>query len=220
MVTRKCGCNRSQKTMQCCQKIQILCEEICEKELNCVVHRCNQKCHLWKCNDCEVMVEHKCYCGKDRKEMTCTPENNQSLKYSCGKPCHHQLSCKNHKCKESCHAGECGDCNLSPEFVTSCPCGNTPLLSGERKSCSDLIPLCNSICNKPLKCGPTNKPHKCAMKCHSGSCGPCNKETAVKCRCGNMDQMIKCRQLQTRADDARCKKRCKLVVSRERTSYC
>lgn len=30
----------------------------------------------------------------------------------------------------------------------------------------------------------------------------------VKCRCGHMDQMIKCRQLSTRADDARCKKRC------------
>lgn len=45
-------------------------------------------------------------------------------------------------------------------------------------------------------------------KCHDGDCPPCNKQTSVKCRCGNMDQMMKCVDLSTRADDARCKKRC------------
>ena len=63
-------------------------------------------------------------------------------------------------------------------------------------------------CGKTLRCGKASHPHHCTNKCHVGNCPPCNKQTAVKCRCGHMDQMIKCRQLSTRADDARCKKRC------------
>lgn len=76
------------------------------------------------------------------------------------------------------------------------------------QNCTDTVPSCQSVCGKPLKCGQPNLPHQCQSKCHPGACPPCNKETAVKCRCGQMEQMVKCRNLLTRADDARCKKRC------------
>ena len=62
--------------------------------------------------------------------------------------------------------------------------------------CTDLVP---------------GNPHLCQMDCHSGSCPPCPQTTMVKCRCGNMDREIACQDLTTRADDARCEKKCTKV---------
>jgi len=62
--------------------------------------------------------------------------------------------------------------------------------------CTDLVP---------------GNPHLCQMDCHSGSCSPCPQTTMVKCRCGNMDREIACQDLTTRADDARCEKKCTKV---------
>lgn len=66
------------------------------------------------------------------------------------------LECGHHECDMVCHAGDCKTCETLPEVVTSCPCGATPLtdLSTEiRTSCTDPIPTCGQICNKPLGCG-------------------------------------------------------------------
>lgn len=207
-VRRECGCGKSSKTMQCCLKEPIECEEICQKLLNCELHACLEKCHEGKCKPCEHKVDQKCHCGKHERQVTCTRDSHEKKTYSCGKPCGKDLACGNHKCKDCCHSGECRPCKTSPEQATSCPCGKMPIVLEQRKSCLDPIPLCNGICNKTLRCGKAAHPHHCTSKCHLGNCPPCNKQTAVKCRCGHMDQMIKCRQLSTRADDARCKKRC------------
>lgn len=208
MVTRQCGCGRTKKTMQCCQKDEPLCSEVCDKVLACGVHRCTLICHTGDCERCEDQVEHRCHCGKDKKQVPCVAENNKDTRYSCKKMCNKHLSCKNHKCKRVCHPGDCGDCLLLPENVTSCPCGKTPIPIGSRKVCTDPVPLCDSVCKRPLSCGQPSNPHTCPSKCHSNNCPPCTKETAVRCRCGHMEQMVKCRQLLTRSDDARCKKRC------------
>lgn len=208
MVTRECGCGRTKKTMQCCQKDDTVCTEVCDKVLACGVHRCTLVCHAGDCERCEEQVEHRCHCGKDKRLVACVPENHAQTRYSCKKMCNKHLSCKNHKCKRVCHPDDCGDCLLLPENVTSCPCGKTPLPLGSRKVCTDPVPLCESTCKRPLPCGQPSNPHTCPSKCHSGNCPPCTKETAVRCRCGHMEQMVKCRQLLTRSDDARCKKRC------------
>lgn len=53
-----------------------------------------------------------------------------------------------------------------------------------------------------------DNPHTCKGKCHQGDCSVCELTTDVKCRCGNMDREIACKDLTSKADDARCEKRC------------
>uniref|UniRef100_A0A0K8V596 Protein shuttle craft n=1 Tax=Bactrocera latifrons TaxID=174628 RepID=A0A0K8V596_BACLA len=207
-VKRECGCGKTTKTMQCCLKEPIECESICGKQLNCEVHKCPAKCHDGKCAPCAEKVDQQCHCTKQERQVACTRDSHDKHNYSCGKQCGKDLVCGNHKCKDCCHPGECRTCKLSPEVVTSCPCGKMPIVTGQRMSCLDAIPVCEGVCGKTLRCGKPAHPHHCTSKCHLGNCPPCNKQTAVKCRCGHMDQLIKCRQLSTRADDARCKKRC------------
>ncbi|TDG41920.1 hypothetical protein AWZ03_011656 [Drosophila navojoa] len=207
-VTRSCGCGRTSKIMQCAMKQPLQCDAICDKLLNCGEHRCQQPCHAGKCEACAEQVQQNCHCGKQQREVLCTRETQDKRSYSCKECCGKPLPCGNHKCKDSCHAGACRPCKLSPTQITSCPCGKLPVPASQRSSCLDPVPTCEGTCNKTLRCGKPAHPHQCASKCHLGQCPPCPKQTAVKCRCGHMDQMIKCRQLSTRADDARCKRRC------------
>uniref|UniRef100_A0A1B0CN35 Putative transcription factor nf-x1 n=1 Tax=Lutzomyia longipalpis TaxID=7200 RepID=A0A1B0CN35_LUTLO len=205
-VERSCGCGKETRTLQCHQVVKILCGAVCEKTLTCGVHKCKEICHADACPECEETREHECYCGKHRKNVICSRENNDVTQYECGEICGRDLTCGNHKCQDPCHAGECAECKLSPNVVKTCPCGKKPMI--ERKTCTDFIPLCGQICSKRLKCGTPGNPHLCAAKCHQGACPQCPKSTATKCRCGHMEEMIKCRKLTTRADDARCRRRC------------
>lgn len=207
-VTRNCGCGATTKTMICSQEEAITCDGLCDKMRNCGLHRCAKKCHTGTCDPCDEKLEHDCYCGRETKTVACTAENLEAMKFSCPSPCEKELDCKNHKCLRLCHPEECRPCDLKPDRIKSCPCGKRPVLASERKTCLDEIPLCEAVCNKILSCGAPSSPHRCISKCHLGACPPCQKSTAVKCRCGQMDQMVKCKQLTTRADDARCKKKC------------
>ncbi|XP_062123975.1 protein shuttle craft isoform X1 [Drosophila sulfurigaster albostrigata] len=207
-VSRSCGCGRTSKLMQCSMKQPLQCESICDKLLNCGEHRCQQLCHAGKCENCAEKVQQHCHCGKQQRGVMCTKESQDRRSYSCKECCGKPLPCGNHKCKDSCHAGACRPCKLSPIQITTCPCGKLPVAVEQRASCLDPVPTCDSMCGKTLRCGKPAHPHQCTSKCHLGQCPPCPKQTAVKCRCGHMDQMIKCRQLSTRADDARCKRRC------------
>ncbi|KAM8715561.1 hypothetical protein ACLKA7_002588 [Drosophila subpalustris] len=207
-VSRSCGCGRTNKLMQCAMKQPLQCEAVCDKLLNCGEHRCQQTCHAGKCEPCGEQVQQNCHCSKQQRDVPCTRESQDRRSYSCKECCGKPLPCGNHKCKDSCHAGACRPCKLSPTQITSCPCGKLPVAAEQRSSCLDPVPTCEGVCGKTLRCGKPAHPHQCTSKCHLGQCPPCTKQTAVKCRCGHMDQMIKCRQLSTRADDARCKRRC------------
>lgn len=55
----------------------------------------------------------------------------------------------------------------------------------------------------------TGNPHICKAPCHVDECPDCDLNTDVKCRCDNMDREIACKDLTSKADDARCEKRCK-----------
>lgn len=138
--------------------------------------------------------------------MVCCVTNSSSKQYSCSKVCDRKLSCSNHNCLLVCHEGDCKSCQLSLEFIKTCPCGKTDLMEGQRTSCLDEIPTCKSNCSKPLKCGPLSAPHVCQTKCHSGGC-VCKKTTLVKCRCGRIEENIPCKKL-TKDNDLRCKKKC------------
>uniref|UniRef100_A0A182PVX0 R3H domain-containing protein n=1 Tax=Anopheles epiroticus TaxID=199890 RepID=A0A182PVX0_9DIPT len=207
-VQRKCGCGRLEKLVQCCQKEELLCEAVCDKPLNCGLHRCEKQCHGGSCNTCTELVQHNCHCGKGERMVVCTGENLAVTRYGCGKPCDLPLGCGNHQCKRLCHAGACDPCADAPERVLSCPCGREAIEPGSRSTCLDPIPTCSGTCGRKLTCGPPGANHCCEAACHRGDCPPCKKTTTVKCRCGSMDQPMKCKELTTRADDARCKKRC------------
>lgn len=160
-VTRKCGCGRSERMMQCCQKDDLECNAQCDKDLNCEVHRCERRCHHGECGDCEKEIQHACYCGRDKKPLPCTKKNNASLKYSCAEVCDKRLKCGNHRCQRLCHDGDCEGCKLLPDAVKTCPCGKMTLTDGQRTSCTDPIPLCTGNCRKPLRCGQPAHPHVC-----------------------------------------------------------
>lgn len=189
-VTRQCGCGGTSKTMICCQEEAITCEGHCDKLRNCGLHRCGQRCHVGECEPCGEQLEHECHCGRTQRKVDCTAENLAEMKFACESSCEKELNCGNHKCQRLCHSDECRECELTPDRIRACPCGKKPILAGERKTCLDEIPLCESVCNKILSCGAPSSPHRCIAKCHLGACPPCQKSTAVKCRCGQMDQMV------------------------------
>ncbi|ETN66754.1 shuttle craft [Anopheles darlingi] len=207
-VQRKCGCGRVEKSMQCSLKEDLVCEATCDKPLNCGLHRCDKRCHPGACEECKERVQHRCYCERNERSVACTEENRLVVRYGCEESCSKVLGCGNHQCQRLCHGGNCEPCADAPEHVLSCPCGRQPVEPGSRTSCLDPIPTCTAICGRKLKCGPPGANHGCEATCHKGNCPPCKKSTTVKCRCGNMDQPMKCKELTTRADDARCKKRC------------
>ncbi|XP_058059889.1 protein shuttle craft [Anopheles bellator] len=207
-VQRRCGCGRLEKSMQCSLKDALVCGALCDKPLNCGAHKCDKRCHPEDCEKCPEQVQHQCHCGKNERKVACTEENLLTVWYGCEELCSKTLSCGNHQCRRLCHEGKCDPCADAPERVLSCPCGREALEPGSRTSCLDPIPTCTGICGRKLKCGPPGANHGCEVQCHAGDCPPCKKSTMVKCRCGNMDQPMKCKELTTRADDARCKKRC------------
>ncbi|XP_011297749.1 protein shuttle craft [Fopius arisanus] len=204
-VTRCCGCGRTSQSLKCSSDVLVTCEEICGKFLNCGVHQCERKCHHEPCGDCQRKVHQVCYCGKVKREVECV--KGTPGVFCCEESCGKMLECGNHQCKEKCHPDACGPCPLKPDLVTHCCCGQTPL-TAPRTSCLSPVPTCSKICSKPLRCGQPSNPHICTSPCHPDTCPPCSLSTWVKCRCGNMDREIPCSDLKTKADDARCEKKC------------
>ena len=101
---------------------------------------------------------------------------------------------------------EAAPCPFSPAKITHCPCGrnaiappdsdSSALLSGEypfppRRSCTERVPTCESVCGKAHNlCG-----HVCFTKCHVGPCPPCPVALVRPCRCGLTTREIKCFEL-------------------------
>lgn len=208
-VNRSCGCGKKLQVVKCGSDQPLLCGAECGKKLSCGVHYCTNKCHTGNCSECQEKVVQECYCGKVVHEVPCTQESSASKYFPCDGVCEKKLSCGNHICSLKCHPGPCPGCELSPDKVTHCACGKKSLTDEQmRSSCLDAIPTCEQKCDKKLPCGQPSNPHLCQMDCHIGPCPPCPLATMVKCRCGNMDREVVCQDLTTKADDARCEKKC------------
>ncbi|KAL3282485.1 hypothetical protein HHI36_005668 [Cryptolaemus montrouzieri] len=207
LINKLCGCGRTEQQVKCSSDIEIVCLNNCEKILECGLHKCDQKCHAGDCKPCEEILKQTCFCGKEDREVACTLEFQGKNNFSCQKPCDKLLSCGNHKCIDVCHEGTCTPCRKDISVIKTCFCGKT-LLQIARISCLDPVPSCGLLCHKTLKCGPTNAPHICKSLCHDGDCPSCDLTTVLKCRCGFMDKEIPCGKLTTKADDARCEKKC------------
>lgn len=212
-VLATCPCTKEKTRIKCGE--EFTCENVCDRSLNCGLHRCQDICHQGPCYDCLKVVNQVCHCGKSVREVVCSVESAGVTQYNCEQMCEKSRDCEQHQCSELCHPGPCSPCLLTPSRVTTCPCGQTPLEKlyerdgvAPRKSCLDPVPTCGMTCSSQLPCGPPASPHTCSARCHTGPCPTCAESTLVRCRCGSMDKEIPCSQLTGRPDDARCEKRC------------
>lgn len=179
----------------------------------CGEHFCDKPCHEGLCGACEIRVEARCYCGQVEKKILCCDRNDEKESkrlhknetgeeilekwiglFECGNICYRHFDCGKHQCEQTCHVqgAKPTHCPRSPDLVTHCGCGKTPLkdmTDKVRTSCEDRIPSCDEPCLKPLACG-----HPCQQICHSGDCLPCTKTVPISCRCGKTSLTTICHQ--------------------------
>jgi transcriptional repressor NF-X1 len=196
-----CPCGKSITTRRCSEqgKDARSCGQQCGRPLSCGRHECPQTCHEGACEPCSVLFEARCFCGRLEEGLQCWQVeppgkiNVEAGVFSCEMQCPKMLPCGNHMCGNKCHPGACGDCELSPSVVRTCPCGKKNLAElqdagSERQSCTDPIPTCQQMCGKFVTC----KKHPCRSPCHSGPCPPCDVVVDQKCQCGASTRRAVC----------------------------
>lgn len=207
---RSCPCGKKIITTRCSDRTSVVtCGQPCGKLLQCCRHRCDKICHVGPCDPCQVLVTASCFCKKREEVVLC---GDMAIKgevkaengvFSCNSTCGKLLGCRNHVCSETCHPGDCPDCNLMPGRVKSCHCGKTSLQQ-ERKSCLDPISTCTKVCGKTLLCGI----HQCQETCHAGKCPPCVVLVTQKCRCGSTSRIVECCKTTAENEKFTCDKPC------------
>lgn len=213
MVTVKCDCGKVRKSVRCSTKIKFTCNQVCDKKLNCLEHKCELRCHNDPCPLCSVSNSQECFCSKTKRTVICGTNEYAMVSFCCEKPCGRTLNCGNHLCEELCHPGECAPCSLLPENLNYCSCGKTEvkrLNIPQRQTCLDPMPTCTLICNKPMACGSASQPHLCDRPCHIGDCGPCDKTTTLRCECGATEKKMPCEVavIYNDKNPFKCQKRC------------
>lgn len=75
---RHCPCGRveietllGRPRKLCTDPIPLCGVNTCDKYLPCGKHQCKMNCHNGECNTCEVLVEQKCLCGKEKRYIPC-----------------------------------------------------------------------------------------------------------------------------------------------------
>lgn len=140
------------------------------------------------------MVQTRCFCGKSEPAVKRCANRN----WSCSRPCNKLLKCKQHLCEQSCHSGECNQCQKTS--IQFCRCKKTkskyfiaiyvPMCLYvdflEQVLCTQTDWQCEQVCLKPFECGF----HKCEVTCHSGACGPCPKSLIRTCPCGKTSILL------------------------------
>ncbi|KAL2809635.1 hypothetical protein BJX63DRAFT_404870 [Aspergillus granulosus] len=223
--TQDCFCGRNSSTKRC-QDTDYergwSCGEVCGDLLPCGEHTCARLCHEGLCGACEVKIDARCYCGKVQTEMLCSSKDeeldsellhDQDVEewtgcFNCGDACSRPFDCGIHFCQKTCHPqdAQATHCPRSPDVVSYCPCGKTPLADipgyTPRESCDDPISNCLKACGKTLACG-----HACEKICHTGPCSPCMQTVSIDCRCGRNSFTTICHQGQ--AEPPQCFRVCK-----------
>ncbi|KXN68161.1 hypothetical protein CONCODRAFT_107746, partial [Conidiobolus coronatus NRRL 28638] len=184
------------------------CGSVCGNLLRCSKHTCPLNCHAGNCPPCESEEITGCYCGNDVKpcyQVRGRPEPTVRISdegkdpewtigfYSCGSNCKEKMSCGVHQCNRRCHPIDENPplCWRSPELISNCPCGRTPLdtmYNKPRTKCTDPIPTCKKKCGKPhFGCG-----HPCRNTCHDSDCPPCTQPVKISCKCGSKTKSLPC----------------------------
>ncbi|XP_037293666.1 protein shuttle craft isoform X2 [Manduca sexta] len=213
-VNKQCGCGAETRSILCSSKLPQVCGRVCQRTLECNVHKCAKECHEGPCDTCDEMVTQVCYCPAARaRTVACTAESSGRAAWSCGAECARVLACGAHVCRAPCHPPPCRPCALLPDSVLTCPCGKTKVEREKRKSCTDPIPLCGNICAKPLPCGPAGDKHFCKLNCHEGPCPVCPDKTLLQCRCGHSSREVPCAELPEMLNNVLCQKKCNKKLS-------
>ncbi|RZC84435.1 hypothetical protein C5167_047220 [Papaver somniferum] len=180
LVKNRCFCGKIEDVKRCGFK-DFTCNRVCEKKLDCGVHRCNVICHQGLCPPCKAKGVYKCQCGKFEQERECFERD-----FKCENECGKLLGCGKHVCERGCHEGKCGGCPYQGK--RSCPCGKKVY---EGMPCDAVLPTCGSTCEKMLSCGI----HRCPERCHKGSCNETCRTVIIKsCRCGSLRKQVPCHQ--------------------------
>ncbi|XP_026478578.1 NF-X1-type zinc finger protein NFXL1-like [Ctenocephalides felis] len=216
---QKCLCGLQEVVRRCSEEFW-QCENACNKNLSCGLHKCAQKCHSGDCDACPGTLPRECPCGKQLVTLACSEEV-----LPCGDTCGKLLLCGQHYCNQRCHRGDCSTCLVVIEKLCRCgsnskelPCQKEHLCNTKcrkmrdcgnhvcnRKCCEGICPPCNKPCGRTLRCGQ----HKCESRCHKGPCFPCTIEATVSCKCGKTKVKVPCgREKKTRPP--RCTHLCKL----------
>lgn len=214
--TQSCFCGKRSITRRCVDTDYDhgwSCAEVCGGLMPCGEHRCSRPCHDGPCGACEVRVPARCYCGQSQKDILCCDKAKEKKSshihiaadgsstvehwtgiFECLNVCGRSFDCGKHLCEKFCHQqdAEAPHCPRSPDVVTRCPCGKTPLShmpGAARTSCEDPIPNCDKPCGQTLACG-----HRCQQHCHQGACRPCLQKVTIPCRCGRTESSSICHQ--------------------------
>lgn len=219
--TQICFCGRETITKRCIDtdyERGWSCGAVCGELMPCGEHYCDRPCHEGLCGACEELVDAKCYCGKVTKQMFCCDQGEEKRSYldsthsqqelqesgstdpwigtfDCKQVCGRPYDCGSHTCESICHSLDATTphCPRSPDIITHCPCGKTPLHEitpgSVRTSCEDPIPSCDKLCLNTLACG-----HECQQVCHTGDCLPCMQIVKINCRCGRTTSSTICHQ--------------------------
>ena len=148
------------------------CGQVCGRQLKpkCA-HTCLLLCHPGPCPPCPAFVKETCFCGKS----TPVPVRCTNRGWSCDTVCGKLLNCQRHKCKLTCHSGNCEPCDA--KITRKCRCES----STAERPCIEEYFTCEKVCGKRLPCGR----HNCQEKCHPpGPCPPCPLTLPRKCPCG------------------------------------
>ncbi|KAF2499878.1 hypothetical protein BU16DRAFT_285702 [Lophium mytilinum] len=214
--TQTCFCKKKTSTKRCVDtnyESGWSCGEPCGELMPCGEHICDRPCHEGPCGACEVRVPARCYCGQVEKDIMCCEQGwkEKSARshiaedgtkvlaewtgiFGCSNNCDRDFDCGKHSCSKPCHRqdAEPTHCPRSPDVVSRCPCGKTPLeeISAKiRQTCEDPIPNCTEPCGKTLPCD-----HACVQLCHQEECRPCLQKVSIICRCGRTTSSTICHQ--------------------------
>ncbi|KAI3735661.1 hypothetical protein L6452_15169 [Arctium lappa] len=172
------------------------CSSPCGKPLACGNHVCKETCHPGLCGDCHLLPGRitSCYCGKSNLQ-----EERQSCLDpipTCSQICDKTLSCGLHRCKETCHPGECAPCRVM--VSQKCRCGSTSrIVECFNTTMGVQVFTCDKPCGRKKNCGR----HRCSERCcplsnSSNASRPltqgwdphvCSKPCEKKLRCGQHD---------------------------------
>ncbi|BHF58625.1 Transcriptional repressor NF-X1 [Sparganum proliferum] len=85
---------------------------------------------------------------------------------------------------------------------------------GDRTRCTDPVPVCPNVCDRPNPvCG-----HPCPAKCHAGDCPPCKLTTTITCRCGRSTKEVTCSEFaDQKASSGVLKMTCERICKKKKT---